>query len=135
MARNITVSPRLRLASAACASGPDVDARRLHQPRIAESRVGFAHPSFHALTGDRSEARHLAGLHAALEGAAQDRLGEGVLAHRLERGGEPKHLILGEAVCRLDAGQRGLALGQGPGLVDDERIDRGEPLERGGVAD
>ncbi len=133
-AKNITVSPCFRLASAACARGPTVDAGCLHQPGIAESRVGFADASFHALTGDRRKARHLGDFCVALEGAAQDGLGEGVLAHRLERGSKPQHLVFGEAVGCFDAGQRGLALGESSGLVDDERVHRGEPLERGGIA-
>ena len=103
-------------------------------PRIAEQRIGPLDPSLDALSGDRREARNLVEFQLALGGTAQDGLGEGMLAAGFERGGEAQHIVIGEPVRRLDAGQRRLALGQSAGLVDDQRIDRGQPLERRGIA-
>ena len=67
--------------------------------------------------------------------AAHDRLGERMLAARLDGGGEAQHLVLGKARRRLDAGELRLALGQGAGLVEDDGVDRGHAFERLGVAD
>ncbi len=88
---------------------------------LPSSRVGLADPSLDALTGDRLEARHL-GLAScrAPRRRARSPAARGCSLPCLERGGKAKHLVIGEAVGRLDAGQRGLALGQGSGLVDDE---------------
>ena len=72
---------------------------------------------------------------AALVGRADDGRAERVLAAALEACGEPEQFVLVDALGGEDRGHRRLALGQGAGLVDDERVDLLEPLQRLGVLD
>ena len=53
----------------------------------------------------------------------------------LERSGEPEHVRLVVAGLRQDRDELGLADGQRAGLIDDERVDLREGLERLGVPD
>ena len=91
--------------------------------------------SLDALSGDRREALDLGELRCSRlrRRAGSPRQGDARCRLRARRrGAAPRHRS--KPVRRLDAGQRRLALGQRAGLVDDERIDRGEALERRGIA-
>ena len=91
------------LASRFCGVGErrDIDAGPLHQPRIAEQRRAAADASLHALPGDRLEASVFGDLQASCFGAAEDRLGKGMLAARFERGGEAQHLVVARSLAPL----------------------------------
>jgi hypothetical protein len=65
--------------------------------------------------------------------AGHDRLGEGMLRWTIGGRGQAQQLRLDESISRDDIGQRGLALRQGTGLVEDHRVDPGRFLERGGI--
>ena len=82
-----------------------------------------------------SKSRASAQRQAARLGAAHDRLGQRMLGPALERGGEPQHLRLVVPGLGQHRDELGLADGQRAGLVDDQRVDRGEGLERLGVPD
>ena len=128
---------RLAIAAAALRGvreGRNVDAGALHQARVAEEDRAAVEAALDTLPGDRVEVGGLAGLQAFLFGAAEYRLGKGMLAPRLQRGRQAQHLVLLEAGRGFDPGQGRLAFGQGSGLVDDERVDRSEPLQCRGIA-
>ena len=72
---------------------------------------------------------------AALLGAAHDRRGQRMLAARLEAGGQAQQLVLGPAPRRPRRESARLAFGQRAGLVDDQRVDLLQALERLGVLD
>ena len=74
-------------------------------------------------------------LQAAFLGAFDDRSGERMLAAPFEAGGQPQQLVLVDGADRNDADEARLALGQGPGLVDDQGVDLLHQLERFGVLD
>src|SRR5699024_1399283 len=61
--------------------------------------------------------------------------GERVLAVGLGRGGQGEHLVGVQVAGRFDAGDGGLALGQGAGLVEEHRIDLAHGLQREAVLD
>ncbi len=72
----------------------------------------------------------------ALFRGGDDGGGEGMLARTLEAGAQRKHRRLVEALCnghREDHAR--FAFGQGAGLVDDQRVDRLESLQRLGILD
>ncbi len=110
------------------------DTEAFHEPRIAERRHAPANASLDALTGDGLEALDLGRLQTALLSAAQNRRRKRMLAASLQGGCKAQHLVGLEARRYLDPGQRRLAFGQRPGLVDDDGIDQSEPLERRGIA-
>ena len=114
-------------------AGIDLQARQ--QPLIAERDLAAVDPAAHALAGDRVEPARLRELQAALLGSGDDRRRERMLARPLEAGGEPQQLVLVDARGRHQRGHLGLALGQRAGLVDHQRVDLGEALERLGVLD
>ena len=58
-----------------------------------------------------------------------------MLASPLQAGREPEQLLLVHARGRHERGHLRLALGQRAGLVDHQRVDLGEPLQRLGVLD
>ena len=58
-----------------------------------------------------------------------------MLAGPLDAGGEPQEVRLVEAGGRHDGGHCRLAFGQRAGLVDDQRVDLLQPLQRFGVLD
>ena len=101
-------------------------------------------PSTIALALDRAE-RALAGGRVEVgDGRRRDALllrggddghRERMLARPLDAGRKAQDLGLGEARRRHDGGDRGLALGQRAGLVDDERVDLLHVLQRLGVLD
>ena len=64
-----------------------------------------------------------------------DRAGERMLGGALDGRREPQHLVPAEAVSRDDFGHRRAALGQRAGLVDHQRVDLFEALQRFGVLD
>jgi hypothetical protein len=100
-----------------------LDAEAFHETRIAEPSDPPADTSFDALACDGLEILDFGRLETFLLGPAQDRRGKRMLAACLERSGEAQHLVRRKARGHLDAGQRWLAFGQGPGLVGDQRID------------
>ncbi len=57
-----------------------------------------------------------------------------MLAAGFDRGGEFQHVVIAETLRRLDGGEGGLAEGERAGLVDDNRVDGGEALQRRGIA-
>ena len=88
-----------------------------------------------ALAGFRAEVGCRGEREAALLGTVDDRGGERMLAAALEAGGEPQQLICVKAgPSGATADQFRLALGQGAGLVDDERVDFFHQFERLGIA-
>src|SRR5262245_46282399 len=46
---------------------------------------------------------------------------------------QPQQLLFNESVTRDDISQRGLALCERPGLIEDHRVDSGSSFERSGV--
>ena len=76
-----------------------------------------------------------AGASAALLRGRQDRRGERMLAAALEAGRQPQDLRLGQAAQAFDRGDGRLADGERAGLVDHQRVDLLQPLQRLGVAD
>ena len=115
--------------------GRVIDAGRSHHRlvaecgRVAEDRAGDA------LAGDRQEVRHRLRLGAARFRAGDDRLGQRMLRARLEAQRQHQYVVVVEVLGRHDVGQHRPALGQRAGLVDDQRVDVGQPLERLRVAD
>ena len=69
----------------------------------------------------------------ALLGAADDRLGQGMLAAALRSRHQPQQLLLGHGAERPHLDHLGAAAGQRPGLVQDDRVDALRLLERGPV--
>ena len=69
----------------------------------------------------------------ALHGCGDDGVGERVFRSGLDRRDEPEQIVLGRTAQSLNPDQFRLALGEGPGLVDQQRIDALEPLQRLGA--
>src|SRR5690606_34226726 len=88
-----------------------------------------------ALADGAVEAFRLGEREAALFGGLDYGGGEGMLAAALEAGGEAEELGLVEAGGGADGNDTRLALGQRPGLVDEQRVDLLHALERLGVLD
>ena len=88
-----------------------------------------------ALAGRGIELGHRRGGDALLLRGGDDGDRERMLAGPLDAGREPQHLGLRKAGRRHDRSHGGLALGQGAGLVDDERVDLLHVLQRLGVLD
>ena len=92
-------------------------------------------PAADAETGDRLELLGQAQREVASSGLGDDRIGERVLAALIEAGGEPQHLIGRFLVAPDDLAKSRPTLRQRAGLVDDQRVDRAQPLDRLGVAE
>ena len=131
----ITVSPLRRRFSAASANG----AASMPAPCISRALPSStARPSTLPLTPwpvTASKSSTLGGFRPVRFGAAEDRLGKGMLAAGFERSRQAQYLARLETGAGLDARQRRLAFRQGAGLVDHQRVDRGEALKRRGVTD
>ena len=112
-----------------------VDAMVGHHRRIAERDLFTRHRAGNALAGDCLEVFGIRQLDATFSRTLDDRLGERVLRAFFKGSGERKQIILIDAVRRDDVGQLRPAFGQGAGLVDDQRIDRSEVLQRRGFLD
>ncbi len=112
----------------------NVNSGRLHHGLIAERDPAAIDGSAHPLARDALEASDLGEREIAILGRTDDRGGEGMLAQTLETGREPQKFVLAGA-GRFHRHNPGLAFGQRAGLVDDQRIDLFQPLERFGVLD
>ena len=106
----------------------------LQQPRPADEDVVAVDLGPRAATGQRLEVGGWPGLDTALLGAVDDRARERVLRVGLDRGREPEDALDVHRVGRHVDEDR-LALGQGPGLVEDHGVDGPGPLEREAVLD
>ncbi len=138
MATNTTVSPRPRSVvrlrrKRLAASAPCVRDQR----RVAERHSAALDGADDALARDRLEVRHRrAGETPRAAGPSHDGGGQRMLADRFETGGEPQQLVLrSRPAPPTERRQRRLALGERAGLVDDQRVDLLQQLERLGVAD
>src|SRR3546814_13160783 len=72
---------------------------------------------------------------APVFGRLDDRGRQWMFAAALEARGNPEEVLLLEAVRDFNGDDRGLAFGQRPGLVDDERVDLLHPFKRLGILD
>ena len=131
-ATNITVSPLRRSASARAV---DVTVAPISDS-IAVLPIATVRPSTVPTTPlpvtDRKSVTG-AELHAALLGAAHDGRRQRMLAHLLEARGQAQQRGLVDRRRGDDGRERGLAFGQRPGLVDDQRVDLLHHLQRLGV--
>ena len=89
----------------------------------------------HALARRRVEFRGVGEREPLLRRSGDDGGGQRMLAASFEAGGEPQQCVRIEARRRADGGHARLAFGQRAGLVDDQRVDLLEPLQRLGVLD
>ena len=110
-------------------------AHLLHQRGVAERHVPAGQRASDAYARARFEFLRLVELETALVGRADDRLRQRVLAALVEARGKTKHFVFGVAGRRHDPVERRLAFGQRAGLVDDQRVDLAEVLDRGRVAE
>ena len=104
-------------------------AQLLQQARSTDEDVMTVDAGARAATGQRLEAGGGPRLDPALLGALHDRAGERVLRVGLDRRRETENTF-GILRARRDLDEDRLALGQGPGLVED-RPCRGSALARG----
>ena len=112
-----------------------VDLQLPHQHRIAE-RDGPAvnHPA-RALAGRRGEVADVAQREIAVFRGIEDRLRQRVLAAALDAGCEAQQFVFIEPGSCNDGDHFRLALGERPGLVDHQRVDALQLLQRLRVAD
>ncbi|EAQ04289.1 hypothetical protein OB2597_09104 [Pseudooceanicola batsensis HTCC2597] len=111
-----------------------IDLQILHQRRIAERDAPPSDASRDALAGHGLEIRTVLARGAAILGARDQRLGQGMFRSAFERGDQRQQLGRVHA-AGFDIRECRLALGQCAGLVEDQRIHPGEPLQRLGIAD
>ncbi len=132
-----------------------VDDGRAFAPQLLGARVQVAgicaHTRQHALVADgdvhaggfardacsrnRRERAHRCDRDAAFLGRGHDRCGEGMLARALERRCPRQHLVFAVVTVARDLGHPRLALGEGAGLVDHQRVDACQAFEGLGAAD
>src|SRR3954469_12151297 len=91
--------------------------------------------ALHALSGDRIEVTHFAQGCIALRGTPEDRARQRMLAAALEARGDLEHSLLGRAFGWNYGHEPGLAFGERAGLVDHQRVDLFQALERFGITD
>ena len=109
------------------------DPERLQEPRVPERDAAAPTRPAHPLLPAGAEVRGLLEREPALAARApRSRSARGCSLRLLEACREPEELGLVVRRKRDQRGQPGPALGQGPGLVDDERVDLSAPsdLER-----
>ena len=97
---------------------------------VADAHVPAADAALDAACDMRREALDLRHLDAPVARAGDHRLSQRMFGARLHRGRGGKHLIFDETVGRHDIGQRGLAAGDGAGLVEHNRPDVLQGLDR-----
>ena len=125
MATNITVAPSLRSSSASRVRGSPTRcrARRGSAALPSATRRPSTMP-IDALAGRRSRSpAAVASVDACARRRPRRSPRRADARCPLEAGGEPQHVGFVDACGRLDRDDLGLALGQGAGLVDDERVD------------
>src|SRR3546814_8318851 len=88
-----------------------------------------------ALADRLVDSRWLNEREAPVFGRLDDRGRQWMFAAALEARGNPEEVLLLEAVRDFNGDDRGLAFGQRPGLVDDERVDLLHPFKRLGILD
>ena len=124
---------RRRSASASSSSAPSAMPRSLHQVGIAQRHGAAVHVADDALAGDRIERPVPASDEPALARRGDDGGGQRVLAGAFERWRQARsRSALGPAAAGTTATTRRPALGQRAGLVEDERVDLLQPLQRFG---
>ena len=103
------------------------------QRRIAQGNSLAIDHALNALAGDRLELVGIGQFHAALFGAADDRLGQRMFRATFEAGGKTQYLGFLVSGGGQHRDQLRLADGQRPGLVDDQGIDLRKAFERLGI--
>jgi hypothetical protein len=74
------------------------------------------------VTGYGLKSRGVSRLEAPLASSRHYRFSERVLGVLLCRGDEPQEVVLAPAIQDVDVGERGLALGEGAGLVENDGV-------------
>ena len=116
--------------------GAAIDPELRQQRRVAERDLPAVDRAGDALAGVRLEVARLGGSAMPRSSApATIAAASGCSLPRSSAGGEPQHLGFLDAVGGHDRDQLRLALGQRAGLVDDQRVDLLQQLERFGVPD
>jgi hypothetical protein len=112
-----------------------IDAERREESEVAHDHALAVDRAGDALARLRLEVGGAGKRQLALLRAPGDRRGERMLAAALQAGDQAEQLVLRHAVHRGHIRQPRLALGQGAGLVDDERVDLLDALQRPGILD
>ncbi len=114
-----------------------VDADVAHHRAVAQHHLVSVDAAADALAGDRGELARVGveALDPAIAGACHDGVGQRMFRPALQRGGQREHPVGLETGRGDHVGQRRPARGQGSGLVDDQQVDVGEPLQGFRVAD
>ena len=112
-----------------------IDGQRLEELEVADRHGWPSTVPTQAFPGDGFEIGHVDQRDASLARAGDNRAGERMLADPLQAGDQTDQLRLLEAAVRHDGHQPRFALGQGAGLVHDQRRHLLQNLERLGVAD
>ena len=113
----------------------DLEPEILHQLQVADLDRLAVDGASDPLAGHRFEVCRLGQRDATVLGSPNDCLGQRVLGALLQGRSQLQYRDLVVAGCGQDGHQLGLPLRQRTGLVDDERVDRFEPLQRLGVLD
>ena len=112
-----------------------IRALQSHHRGISDRHAPAVDGSGDALAADRAEILNRPKRDSALPGATDDRVRQRVRTRFLERGGKSEQIGFFETGRRLHRYQGRFALGQGAGLVDDDRVDGCEALERRCILD
>ena len=101
-----------------------IDSELGEERRVPERHRAPLDPALHALARDGANDSAAAESTSPLLGAAHDGRGQRVLASPLEARRPSKERLCVDPLGRLDGDELRLAFGEGPGLVDHQRIDR-----------
>ena len=112
-----------------------IDAQGIEQSQVADGHRPAVDRPDDALAGDGFESANFREHQTALPRAGDDRRGQRMLADVLEAGGKTEQRRRVQTLTRLDGHEPRLAFGERPGLVDDDRRDLLQQLQRFGIAD
>ena len=134
-AARITVAPSARSSSARCVNDPRVDPELRKQFRVSQRDALSVHPADHPSTGRRIEILYLAERKLFLLRGRQDGASQRDARSPAPDWPPGEGVRLLETIRRNHCRHPGLSLGQGAGLVDHERVDLLEALQRLGILD
>jgi len=106
-----------------------------HQLAVADEERAPVHHGTDAVAGDRLKLRCVGQAGSPLPRAGHDRLGQGVFGPLLSRRHQPQQILFRHGIYRHHIGQRGLAFRERAGLVEHDRADTRDILQRGGILD
>ena len=105
-----------------------IDSARFQQFQVSQIDAVPLDASTDAFTGRRGKVRNRRDLNAPRRSGGDDRRRERVRTSALHRRRQPKQVVFSRAGRHLDRGYLRTALGERPGLVDDESADAAQEL-------